>query len=140
EYNMRMDVAAAKRVFREWPTPIVASGFEVGQSMLYPSISIERDFGYVADHPIAEAYRNYRKMPYDRPTWDLTSVLYAIRPDLGYFDVSPARRITVGDDAVTRFDASDRGTHRYLMVQERHRQAVLEAMRSLASEAACSRH
>jgi len=140
EYNIRMDLAAARKVFGEWPTPIVASGFEVGQSMLYPSISIERDFGYVADHPIAEAYRNYRKMPYDRPTWDLTSVLYAIRPDRGYFDVSPAGRITVGDDAVTRFEPSDRGTHRYLMVHERQRQAVLEAMIYLASQPPCSRH
>ena len=27
------------------------------------------------------------KMPYDRPTWDLTSVLYAVRPEGGYFGV-----------------------------------------------------
>src|SRR5262249_56176840 len=113
EYNIRMDLAAARKVFGEWTTPIVASGFEVGQSMLYPSISIERDFGYVADHPIAEAYRNYRKMPYDRPTWDLTSVLYAIRPDRGYFDTSPPRKIILAAHPPTRFDPSHPAPHTY---------------------------
>jgi inosine-uridine nucleoside N-ribohydrolase len=137
EYNVRTDVASARKLFAEWPTPIVASGLEVGQSILYPAISIERDFGYVADHPIAEAYRNYKEMPYDRPTWDLTSVLYAIRPDRGYFDLSRPGRIIVGDDAVTRFEPSAQGTQRYLIVSDKQRQMALEAMIYLASQPPC---
>jgi inosine-uridine nucleoside N-ribohydrolase len=137
EYNVATDPDAARKLFAEWPTPIVASGFEVGFSILYPASSIERDFDYVADHPMAEAYRNYRKMPYDRPTWDLTSVLYAIRPDRGYFDLSPPGKIYVGDNSVTRFEPSDHGTHRYLLVNDRQRQRVLEAMIYLASQPPC---
>jgi inosine-uridine nucleoside N-ribohydrolase len=140
EFNVATDSQSARKLFTEWPTPIVASGLEVGLSILYPASSIERDFGYVAAHPIAEAYRNYRKMPYDRPTWDLTSVLYAIRPDRGYFDLSPAGRIIVGDDAVTRFEASDQGTHKYLIVSDRQRQMALEAMIYLASQPPCGRN
>ena len=70
-----------QKLFQQWPTPIVVSGFEVGNAILYPHRSIEQDYKYVPHHPVAEAYKLYRKMPYDRPTWDLTAVLYAVRPD-----------------------------------------------------------
>jgi len=85
EYNVRIDVASAKAVFERWPTPMVVSGFEIGHELLYPAASIERDFVYAAAHPIAASYRAYAKMPYNRPTWDLTAVLEAVRPDAGYF-------------------------------------------------------
>ena len=75
EYNVSIDVASAKVVFERWPTPIVFSGFEIGSDLLYPADSIEHDFGYAHPHPIAESYRAYAQMPYDRPTWDLTAVL-----------------------------------------------------------------
>ena len=99
EFNLEKDVPSAVKLFHDWPTPIVVSGFEVGMALPFPAASIEHDFAYVPDHPVAEAYRSYMKMPYDRPTWDLTAVLYAVRPDGKYFalsavrnDHSPARR------------------------------------------------
>ena len=60
---------------------------------MYPASSIEHDFP--AGNPVAEAYRLYPKMPYDRPSWDLTTVLYDLRPDRGYFDVSPPGNVLV---------------------------------------------
>ena len=48
-------------------------------------------------------------LPYDRPTWDLTSVLYAVRPEDGYFSLSDAGRIVVDDEGRTRFERSDDG-------------------------------
>ena len=73
-----------------------------------PPSSIERDYGYVAHHPLAEAYIRYIPPPHNRPTWDLTSVLYAVLGDRGYFDVSPPRP---GHRRVRRIDAvrGDRG-------------------------------
>lgn len=78
------------------------SGFEIGIALPYPASSINRDYGYVAHHPIAEASYRYSPPP-TAPTWDLTSVLYAVRPDAGYFELSPAGRVTVDDDGFTRF-------------------------------------
>ena len=134
EFNVYKDAAAAAKVFAEWPTPIVASGFEVGESILYPSRSIERDFSYVPNHPVAEAYRRYLAMPYDRPTWDLTSVLYALRPDDGYFTLSPSGAITVSADSLTHFTPSSSGNHRYLKADEIQKARALEAMIYLASQ------
>ena len=95
-----------------WPTPIVLSGFEIGIAVPYPAVSIERDYDYVPHHPLAEAYCLYEPPPHNRPTWDLTSVLYAVFPDRGYFDLSPAGRCDVEADGYTRWEARDDGRHR----------------------------
>ena len=134
EYNVYEDLAAARKVFAEWPTPIVASGFEIGREIKFPAASIERDFGYVPHHPLAEAYRLYLKMPYDRETWDLTSVLYAVRPDHGYFGLSEPGVISVDENQVTQFDATSGGRHRYLTADAAQQARVLEALVLLASQ------
>jgi uncharacterized Ntn-hydrolase superfamily protein len=134
EYNVHIDLDAAKRVFADWPTPIVVSGFEIGQAIKYPARSIEHDFGYVEHHPLREAYELYKKMPYDRETWDLTAVLYAVRPDRGYFGLSPAGTIRVDEQAITQFSPSENGRHRYLTVTPEQIARVREALVQLASQ------
>ncbi len=134
EYNVFIDVPAAKKVFTEWPTPLIASGFEIGQAIKFPASSIQRDFGYVKHHPLKQAYELYQKMPYDRETWDLTSVLYAVRPDHGYFGVSPAGRITVDAKDITQFETASGANQRYLTVTPDQIARVREALIQLASQ------
>jgi inosine-uridine nucleoside N-ribohydrolase len=134
EYNIKTDLLSAQKLFNQWPTPIVVSGFEVGNSILYPARSIENDFKYTAHHPIVDAYRAYMKMPYDRPTWDLTAVLAAVRPDRDYFSLSPAGRITVAPDGRTPFVPSAAGKHRYLKVDATQRARILEAFLYLVTQ------
>jgi inosine-uridine nucleoside N-ribohydrolase len=134
EFNLAQDVPSASKLFREWPTPVVVSGFEIGNAMAFPASRIEHDFTYVHNHPVAEAYRSYMKMPYDRPTWDLTSVLYAVRPNYGYFSVSPPGTISVLPDGGSRFEPSASGNHRYLLLSDEQRARTLEAMIVLASQ------
>jgi inosine-uridine nucleoside N-ribohydrolase len=135
EYNVRVDIAAFRRIVEEWPTPAVFSGFEIGKTILYPARTIENDFGYVPFHPVADAYRQYMKMPYDRPTWDLTSVLYAARPEGGYFSLSAAGTVRVDDEGTTSHTASAGGKHRYLTVNDEQRGKVLKALIELSSRA-----
>lgn len=134
EYNVFIDAPAAKKVFADWPTPLVTSGFEVGQAIKYPGQSIERDYRYVRHHPLREAYELYQPMPYDRETWDLTAVLYAVRPDRGYFDLSPSGTITVDATVITQFSPGDQGRHRYLLVNAEQIVRVREALVQLASQ------
>jgi len=134
EFNLAQDIPSAVKLFQEWPTPIVASGFEIGEAMPFPATRIEHDFSYAQDHPVADAYRSYMKMPYDRPTWDLTAVLYAVRPDDGYFSLSEPGVITVLPDGSSRFDLSANGKHRYLVLTAEQRTRTLEAMILLASQ------
>ena len=134
EYNVFVDAPAARKVYADWPTEIVASGFEVGQAIKFPAVSIERDFGYVPHHPLAEAYALYEKMPYDRETWDLTSVLYAVRPDRGYFTLSEPGTITLDDKNMTQFTPTAGGRHRYLTVDAEQIARVREALVILVSQ------
>jgi len=134
EFNVVKDIAAARKVAGDWPTPIVWSGAEIGVAVPYPAISIERDFSYVAHHPAAEAYCLYNPPPHERPTWDLTASLYAVLPDRGYFDLSPAGRVTVEADGFTRFTLEAGGRDRFLVLKENQIARVKEALVQLASQ------
>jgi inosine-uridine nucleoside N-ribohydrolase len=134
EYNVKTDIPAARQVFRDWPSPIVFSGFEIGQAMLFPATSVEHDFSWVANHPVADAYRNYMPMPYDRPTWDLTATLYAIRPDRDYFSLSEPGNVKVDDQGRTSFTPDPKATRRYLILTDQQKARTLETLILLASE------
>lgn len=132
EYNIVTDLEATRTLFSECPVPIVVSGYEQGAQILYPATSIEHDFGYVAHHPIAEAYRLYDRMPYDRPTWDLTSVLYSVRPEQS-FQVSEPGRITALDHGRVAFTPQADGLHRYLRATQQQRDSALRTMIQLVT-------
>lgn len=134
EWNVLMDIPSAQFLARDWPTPVVWSGAEIGLSVPYPSQSIEKDYNYTQHHPLKEGYYLYKPPPHDRPTWDLTSVLYAVRPDHGYFDLSVTGQVTVEDDGFTRFDAVDGGRDRFLKVDAEKVIRVREALVQLSSE------
>lgn len=140
EANVINGIAAMQAVANDWPeeTPIVWSGYEIGAALLYPRRSIATDFGYVAHHPVREAYLLYGGPEHDRPCWDESSVLYAVYPDRGFFGLSPAGRVSVADDGGTRFTPPDRqgkGSQRdrFLMLDARQTARVLEAIVQLSA-------
>ena len=122
EYNVMKDVPAAKKVFEEWPTPVVTSPFEVGIKIQYPGQSIEQDFQWAPKHPMIEAYKVYMEMPYDRPTWDLTSVLYAVEGS-SFFDTSSPGSVLVSEKG-TSFVADEEGDRYYLSVDSLQAEAI----------------
>jgi len=134
EYNIVKDIPAAKTLAADWPTPVVWSGFEIGLTAAYPHESIEEDYNYTPHHPLAEAYVLYNPPPHDRPTWDLTSVLYAVFPHRGYFDLSASGDVNVKEDGLTTFKKTGKGRHRYLKLNDLQRQRLVEALVQLSSQ------
>jgi inosine-uridine nucleoside N-ribohydrolase len=132
EYNVMTDIPAATNLFAHWPTDIYFSGFEVGLAVKFPATSIEHDFP--ADNPVAQAYKLYEKMPYDRPSWDLTTVVYDLRPDRGYFDVSQPGDVLVSADGSTTFHPNSQGKRYFLSVNPVQAARVREACVWLASQ------
>ncbi len=145
EANVRNHIPSMQVLADQWPdsVPAIWSGFKVGISVPYPRESIAKDFGYVEHHIVKEAYLLHSGPNHDRPTWDLTSVLYSVFPDRGYFNFSPKGRVTVEDDGFTNFVSvpgtpwgsakkSDRPESqkrdRYLMVDEAQAARVQEAI------------
>ena len=133
EYNIVNDVPSARAIAERWPTPIVWSVWEVGNALKYPHESIEQDYGYAPHHPVVEAYCFFRPPPHDRPTWDLTSVLHAVRPDRGYFRLSEPGTVAIDERGVTTFTAGG-ARDRYLIVDKAAAPKALEAMVQLASQ------
>lgn len=137
EYNVVRDVPSARIVAAKWPTPMVYSGFEIGIALPYPAVSIEHDYRYAPHHPLAAAYIRRNPPPHNRPTWDLTSVLYGVLADRGYFDLSSAGTVAVEEDGHTRFAARSGGFHRYLILRPEQMPRVLEALVQLSSQPPC---
>lgn len=132
DFNVKTDVAAAKRLFAEWPTPIVAVGADVGAALPFPGAAIEKDFAWAPDHPIADAYRAFHAMPYDAPAPAMAAMLYAVHPD-GYFKLSDPGTIGVLEDGRTKFTPSPEGRHRYLVVDAAQKDKVIQTYVEMAS-------
>lgn len=132
EYNVERDIPAAQKVFAEWPTPIVVSPFELGLAIEYPGKSIEADFGWASRHPMVESYRSYGEgsVQYDRPTWDLTSVLYAVEGDR-WFTLSEPGSIRITDEGYSIFTPSAEGNVRYLKATPEQGVAINERFQEI---------
>lgn len=131
EWNIVQDLEASKVLFAQCPVPLVASGFEIGDKFRYPARSIEQDFEGGDANPLVMSYKVYEKMPYDRQTWDLTSVLYAVEPDSAYFDLSPKGRIVIAADGKSVFTPGE-GQHQYL-IYKNNQQQVLDRLVELVT-------
>ncbi len=134
EYNVWNDIPSAKVIAKDWPTPIVWSGFEIGIKAVYPHESIERDYNYVPHHPLKDAYIAYNPPPHDRPTWDLTAALAVILPDRDYFAYAVPGQVTVEDDGFTRFKPTKDGKHRFLILDDIRNARLREALAQLCSQ------
>lgn len=133
DFAIRADIAAMRKVFAEWPTPIFAAGTEVGESVLFPASSIEKDFAWSHAHPVADSYRAFKSMPYDAPTSALAAALYAMKPEEPFFKLSAPGSIQVLDDGRTTFTPSANGKHRYLILEPEKKESLLTTYIELTS-------
>lgn len=115
EYNVWKDIPSAQKVVSEWPGEIVFSPFELGTQVCYPAESIENDFRWTENHPVVEAYKAYMQMPYDRPCWDPTALVYAVEGDK-WFGLSDYGMVGISDAGITVLDTLAEGRHRILSV------------------------
>ena len=136
EANVRNHIPSMQRLVKHWPieVPVIWSDFTIGINARYPRKSIARDFGYVDHHIIRESYLLHSGPHHDRPSWDLTSVLYAVRPTDGYFGLSSPGAVSISDDGFTEFTESDSGCHRYLRMSGTQAMRVVEIQRALVSQ------
>jgi hypothetical protein len=133
EFDIKADVAAAKELFAMWPGPLVVCGREIGDALPYPVSSIEKDFAWSKDHPVADAYRAAYPSPQDAPTGAMAAALYAVRPHENYFKLSDPGTFSVLDDGRTQFTPGPEGKHRQLIFDPAQKERILAAYMELAS-------
>ena len=108
EWNVEMDVPAARNVLENWPTPVVFCGWEAGDSVITGAALEGR-----AGHPVREAYRLYTNGSLRRQSWDLLTVLYAVLGDCDWIHAGDDGVISVRDNGATVFKACAGGRHSY---------------------------
>jgi pyrimidine-specific ribonucleoside hydrolase len=110
EFNVMKDAPASQNVYANWGTPIIFSGFEIGEKIkaglpLIHSRSIKND-------PVKDVFRisipQAAEDAAGRKSWDETAVLVAIK---GYFSWYSVRlgRITVANDGKNDWDYNGSG-------------------------------
>lgn len=116
EWNIRADIPAAQIMCRMWPGELIFSSYEIGLWCVTMK-------GYAQKAPDADPVRRaYELHPcgrdYGRESWDHTALLYAVRPDAGYWNLHPQGRVTVDDEGVTEWHAEAGGMQTYLLPRE----------------------
>lgn len=133
EAEIREDIAAAKKLAAGWPGPVAIVPDEVGNGVLFPAAAIEKDFAWNKDHPVVDAYRAFRPMPYDAPMHAAAAVLHAVRPQQNFFLASDPGVLEVLDNGKTQFHADAQGKHRILRLNPDKQSGLLATYVELAS-------
>lgn len=134
EFNIKCDIPSAQKIFRDWPGKLVASGFEIGKDICVTKSCMNADVGE-GNNPVRDVFFFYRgaHAGENQSSWDLTSVLYAVRPNRGYFTLSQPGTITVTDSGQTHFTPSEEGNRFFLKatpVQKAMVQGILQEQSS----------
>jgi pyrimidine-specific ribonucleoside hydrolase len=115
EFNIHKDAGASKSALDAWPSPIIFSGFEIGEKIKtgLPLIQDAR----IQNSPVKDVYRiSIPKAMGDkdgRMSWDQTAVLVAIKGAAPYYNLQPGRIIT-NPDGTNSWDKTKKG-HFYLV-------------------------
>ncbi len=124
EFNIMNDIPAAKKMFENTPVPLYVTDFLLGERVLYPASSVEKDFLWT-NHPFAEAYKVYLPMPYDRPSWDPICALHALEPDSDMFSLSERGTVKVTPEGYTHFTKDENGLVQYLICTDEQCRKIL---------------
>ena len=142
EWNIANDVPAAQKIAREWPSPIVFSGAEVGDRIRMSPVSLKNDYQGRGEI-LRDAYLAWARtcapgegLDHARPTWDLTSVFFVLRPEEGreYFALSDPGRVDFDEKGKTLFTPDAQGTRRVFLIDQGAAIRVREAFVNLCSE------
>ncbi|HTS45663.1 MAG TPA: nucleoside hydrolase [Puia sp.] len=86
EFNVVVDAASSRKVFEEWPTPMIISGFEIGEKILTGIRLINN--ASIQNSPVQDAFRIALEKDHNsvgRNSWDETAMLVAVRGIEPYF-------------------------------------------------------
>ncbi len=86
EFNVMIDAAASQKVFSGWPTPMIISGFEIGEKILTGIRLINNEA--IQNSPVKDAFQIALAKDNNtlgRNSWDETAVLVAVGGIEPYF-------------------------------------------------------
>lgn len=118
EFNIYMDGPAAKYVYSNWNTPVIFSGFEIGEKIKTGLPLINNNA--IKNSPVKDVFRIC--IPLDkndkdgRMSWDETAVLVAIAGYKPYYKLKSGT-IEISDDGSNTFN--DKGGNHFYLIENR---------------------
>ncbi|QRR00572.1 nucleoside hydrolase [Dyadobacter sandarakinus] len=113
EYNVLVDSVASGKVFTQWPTEIIFSGFEIGKAVV-TGLRLTQDT--LRNSPVKDAFAKAMSFSkgdsLGRMSWDQTAVLAAARGAERYFGLQRGYFIPKGGNNAWKDDP--KGPHAYL--------------------------
>jgi inosine-uridine nucleoside N-ribohydrolase len=125
------DAAALSKVIAEWPTPVVFCGRDAGAAIKFPGATLDTAFAWAPAHPVADAYRAFKTMPYDAPLYDVVALYYSVHPDSELFTTSEGT-LSVTPDGTLKFVAGA-GNVRNLTLNPGTKSEALQTLVALAT-------
>lgn len=115
EFNVFKDTPASQTVFNNWPTPILLSGFEIGQN-IHSGLPLTQNAA-IQHSPVKDVFTiSLPKASEDqngRMSWDQTAVLVGVRGYAPYYTVKSGR-LTLNADGSNGWNDAGKG-HQYLI-------------------------
>ncbi len=116
EFNIITDLPASQYVFEQWPTPILFSGFEIGEKIITGQKTAQMKLPY---HPVKEVYALClaQDNPLGRYSWDQSAVLVAVRGTSPWFDIEHGILTINSMDSTNHWIPTSKGRHARLILK-----------------------
>lgn len=115
EYNVFIDSVASEKVFMNWPTPVLYSGFEIGEKVITGK-QLTTDES-ITNSPVKDAFTkamSYHESDHNgRMSWDQTTVLVAVRGVSPYYKTQRGHIVLKGGNNEWKDDP--KGKQSYLV-------------------------
>lgn len=131
EWNVAGNIRAAQAVCDLWPSELVFCSYEIGLKMITCGGLQTRG---PKDNPVRTCYEYWSERDgggaVGRESWDGATMLYAIRPDGGYWKPYPYGRLHVDDAGVTTWQEEAGGRQTFLLEKMPYKEveAVIEGI------------
>jgi len=130
EFNVMKDAKASQNVYANWGTPIILSGFEIGEKIKVGLPLIHNNA--IHNDPVKDVFRISIPMAKEdalgRMSWDETAVLVAIKGYSSWYTLHQGR-MTVADDGSDKWD--DQGTGQAYLVEKADHKIVQDLIDEL---------
>jgi inosine-uridine nucleoside N-ribohydrolase len=130
EFNIIKDAVSSKEALEEWPTPVIFSGFEIGEK-IKTGLPLIRN-NKIHNNPAKDVFSIcIPKSPADaagRMSWDETAVLVAVKGYQPFYKLHSGK-IKIAEDGTNSWD--ENGTGQYYLAEKKSPKKVQKVINDL---------
>ena len=119
EFNVNQDFVASKYTYENWPTPVLFSGFEIGEKIKVGLPLIHNDA--IQNSPVKDVFRISIPLAAEdsagRMSWDETAVLVGMLGYESWYDVKQGK-IVISDKDGSNTWSEDKTSNQYYLVEK----------------------